>query len=123
MDADDTDSAYGAPQARRGSLANGVLSSALLAFLFFAPIPLGSNRPLFWGLNAVIIGLIGLIYLITFILRGATLRFAPRQLGPAPLVFAALCLFLLLQIIPFGAAGAISAAPGATMLMLLRQLT
>ncbi len=114
---------YDAPQTRRGSLANGILSWALLVFLFLVPIPLGSNRPPFWGLNAMLIGLVAAVYFVTLLLRGASLRITPRQLGPAPLIFAALCLFLLLQLTPFGAAGPISAAPGATLLMLLRQLS
>lgn len=110
---------------QRGSLSGYVLCWSLLVFLAWAPVPMGSNRALFWGLNIFLIGAIGLAYFGWLARHGTAPRIAPRQLAPLPLLYLVLCLYLVTQLIRFPVAGLdpISMAPGATLWMLLRMLT
>ena len=118
---------------------NDALAVALVGLVAVAPIPVGSNRPVFWAMSAMIVGVIAAVYW----LRMASLRQRPRfpltRILPELVLFCLLCAFLLLQTVPLGAFLAaarpllpkigdlqpdtLSLAPGATWLMLLRMLT
>ncbi|KQX42494.1 hypothetical protein ASD04_00530 [Devosia sp. Root436] len=110
----------------------------LLTILAVAPLPLGSNRPFFWGLWAVAIGLGGVAY--TLILRRKREQFRVRlsALGLPMVLFVVVCAYLFAQTLPIAQflglgeitingvtvpSRTISLAPTATILMLIRQLT
>jgi O-antigen ligase len=128
----------------RQSLVNDILGWTLIVFVALVPIPFGSARPIFWTINAAAIGLVGIAYTTALMRMGEPLRYGVGRLPAATLMFALLALYLVLQALPIGhlgipgidrllsfqtAAGteitapAISLAPGATWLMLLRWLT
>ena len=128
----------------RQSLVNDILGWALIVFVALVPIPFGSARPIFWTINAAAIGLAGTAYAIALIRLDEPFRYGPGRLPVATLLFTLFALFLVVQALPIGqlgipsfepilsfqspagtaiAAPAISLAPGATWLMLLRWLT
>lgn len=110
---------------QRGSLSGYVLCWGLLVFLAWAPVPMGSNRALFWALNTFLVGAIGLSYFGWLGRRGTAPRIGLPQLAPLPLLFLLLCFYLIAQLVRFPVPGLdpISMAPGATLWMLLRLLT
>jgi O-antigen ligase len=124
---------------RQQTRINQALMWALLGFLALSPLPLGSNRPVFWAASAVIVGLIAIGYVIALYRQDGKLRFELGAMRIQVTLFALYAGFLLVQLLPIGhllgglmAAGAellqplpdtISIAPGATTLMLLRALT
>lgn len=110
----------------------------LLTILAIAPLPLGSNRPFFWGLWALAIGLGGMVYALVLARRQEQFRVRLSALAVPTALFIVVCLYLLVQILPIAQlldlgtitangvtvpAQTISLAPGATILMLTRQLT
>ncbi len=113
--------------ARRGRgfrpLSNSVLGWLVLIFLSLVPLPLGSNRPLFWAVNAGLVSILGLVFGIAWLASGEGLRVRMRELGLVPWAFGALCVYLLVQLLPLPGQPFLSVAPGATLLMLLRTLT
>ncbi|MCD7058919.1 O-antigen ligase family protein [Pelagibacterium xiamenense] len=135
------------PASRRSSFAlgsgqagtNTALSAALVVFLFLAPIPLGGNRPFFWAVNAVAVGLAALVYAVAMMRAGETWRISVRQQASIVVLWAASVAFLIVQFLPLGdfwdglyaitrdgtkiPTLAISVAPGETALMALRMLT
>ena len=104
-------------------LSNTVLGWLVLIFLSLVPLPLGSNRPLFWAVNAGLVSILGLVFGIAWLAGGEGLRVRLRDLGLLPWAFGALCVYLLVQILPLPGQPFLSDAPGATLLMLLRTLT
>ena len=130
----------------RQSGLNDLLARVILVIAALAPIPLGSNRPFFWAVNALVIGLVGLVYVAT--LRGARepFRIGLGRLWPSAALYAAVAIYLVLQALPLGqlapggiavsellavptgagialAADAISLSPNSTWLMLMRWVT
>ncbi|QPH55839.1 O-antigen ligase family protein [Pontivivens ytuae] len=120
----------------RRSRPNRTLAVALMALVILAPLPLGSNRPVFWALGALLIGLVGAVYFGALAARGSALRNPVGSFRiPAALGLAYLG-WLVLQIVPLGAVfgsfettlpsgitvahDTISIAPGATMLAAMR---
>lgn len=117
---------------------NTALSWYLLAIIALSPIPLGSNRPFFWGLWAMAVGLGGAVYVLLLARKGERFR-VPLAKFRLPAILSGLtCLYLVVQILPIAGlvgmgditvngiaikASTISLAPGATIFMLLRQLT
>jgi O-antigen ligase len=95
------------------------LTFLIVLFLAWVPVPLGSNRPIFWSMNAMLIGAIGLYF---FARKGWTQSLAQLDLRPLPAMFLIVIAFLVLQLLPLPS-GALSVAPGATVLMLLRMIT
>ena len=125
--------------ARSGQYAiNRAYFFVLLALVALAPLPLASNRPVLWGVIAVIIGLACLSYVLLLAWRGEPLRVGIARLKWPALAMGLVAVALLLQVLPFGAwfgwyrtldlpEGSIvldtaSVAPGMTWLMLTRQL-
>ena len=124
---------------RQGPGQGRLLMRTMLVLIGLAPLPLGSNRPFFWGLSALVIG----VTLLVWARANQRNRVRPSP-GLAALrlqgwLFGLFVMFLVLQMLPIGPwlgglAGAglegmgvvpqtISLAPGNTLLMLLRQLT
>lgn len=115
--------------------ANNALALFLLGVVAFSPIPLASNRPAFWAISATFIALAGVAY-VGFLWRinADTFRFSLRAIKFPVLLFCAFIGFLIVQILPTNwskiddlANGGIlfktiSTVPGATILMILRQL-
>lgn len=110
---------------QRGSLSGYVLCWSLLIFLAWAPVPMGSNRALFWALNTFLVGATGALYFGWLSRRGIAPRIGPAQLAPLPILYLLLVFYLIGQLIRFPVAGLdpISMAPGATLWMLLRLMT
>lgn len=117
---------------------NTALFWYLLTILAIAPLPLGSNRPFFWGLWALAIGLGGVVYTLVLGRKREQFRVRLSALGLPVALFAVVCLYLVVQILPIAQflglgeitangvtveARTISLAPAATILMLIRQLT
>lgn len=119
---------------------NTALSLALAAMLVAAPIPAGSNRPLFWVLWGVVVALLGSIYAVAMIRTHALPRFALEQVPVMRTLAATLIIYLAVQLVPFApllqaigipvsmlfgsiASPAISVAPGMTALVLLQWAT
>lgn len=117
---------------------NDILMWCLLVVTAVAPLPLGSNRPLFWIISACTLGLVGTTYFLAAFLGGEALRIPLKRLRAQPWLFGIVCVYLLIQTLPIagllglGRLGvddlsitfsSISIAPGATQLMLLRMLT
>ncbi|UXN72578.1 hypothetical protein N8D56_15015 [Devosia sp. A8/3-2] len=111
--------------AERGSLSGYVLCCGLLLFSARAPIPMGSNRAIFWAMNTVSVGAAGAAYFGWLGRRGTAPRIGLDQLAPLPILYALLVFYLIAQLVRFPVAGLdpISMAPGATLWMLLRLIT
>lgn len=130
----------------RQSRVNDLLARVILVIAALAPIPLGSNRPFFWAVNALIVGLVGTFYVAA--LRGMRepFRIGLDRLRPSIVLYGVVALYLVIQALPLGqltiggialsallaaptetgavlAANAISLSPDSTLLMLLRWAT
>ncbi|MBN9308299.1 hypothetical protein, partial [Devosia sp.] len=132
----------GASGLSRQTRLNDVLGWVLLVFVALVPIPFGSNRPFFWAVNAGLIGLAGIVYSACLLRLREPYRYGLARLAPSIILFLVVAAYLALQAIPLGwllnfdqlapylaittpqgatiAPTAISLAPGATWLMLLR---
>lgn len=115
---------------------NAFYATSLMLILFLAPLALGSNRPFFWTLWALLLGLMLGAYGLWVQFRGFRLRVGPGDLLPEIVVYTGLCLFLIAQVLPLGGFGfvpeivtaagislplqTLSTTPGNTLLMLLR---
>jgi len=79
-----------------------VLMVSLLTILALAPLPLGSNRPVFWALGALLMGIVGVVYFGALALRGQRMRVTATWL-PAALTAAGLYLgWIAVQALPLG---------------------
>lgn len=128
------------------SKTNDLLARAILVVAALAPIPLGSNRPFFWAINAVLIGLLGLAYLVALWRSREPLRVGLGRLWPSAVLYGIVAVWLVVQALPLGqlaiadtaisgllavstgegvalTADAISLSPNSTWLMLLRWTT
>ena len=128
----------GVRQADRSRLRDG-FAWAVLALVALAPIPFGSNRPFFWALWAIVIGVTWLAYLAAADRNTQSLRLRMSTLRPGLFLGGLVLAYLLVQMLPLGSlvgpvvplegpapaiwAPAISIAPGATQLMALRWAT
>ena len=117
-------------------MATTVARIAFYAFLIWVPIPLGSNRPVFWAINA---GVVLVIFLVLFLGGRARLPSTARRTLTLLIVPSlVLVAWMLIQAMPwtpdslhhpawseFGVAadGAISANPGGTFTAALQFLT
>lgn len=92
-----------------------VLVVVLLALVILAPLPLGSNRPVFWALGALVMGMTGAIYFGLLSLRGAAMRTRPRWMGIAAAAGAVWLGWCILQALPLGTL--IDGIPAASILL------
>ncbi len=114
---------------------NTALGYALVLMIALAPLPFGSNRPIFWTVWALYLGIVSVVYFVALAMRGEKLRANPTATFIPAALFIVTCLYLIVQLIPLGvfitplADGApvvtaqISLAPNMTVFMLVRQLT
>lgn len=117
--------------------ANSFALWASLLVAVIAPLPLGSARPLAWGVWAVYLGLVTAIYGVMMLRSQQPLRVGLAELRLPALLFGALLLWLVIQVLPvgvlfggFGIAGktgivatsnTLSVDPISTALMFMRQ--
>lgn len=119
---------------------NTALSLALAALLVTAPIPAGSNRPVFWVLWGAVVAVMGSIYAVAMIRSKSLPRFTLEQIPVLRTLSAIIVIYLAAQLVPFApllqaiglpvsalfgsiASPAISVAPGMTALVLLQWAT
>lgn len=113
---------------------NHVMAIGLVAFLFFAPVPLGGNRPVFWALNAALVGGAGVAYGIATTVRRGRFRMPLGAIWGIAVLWLVFCGFAALQfLLPLetnfaGSNGAVSAptpslAPGASLFSLVQFVT
>ena len=109
---------------------NSALAVALMLIVAIAPLPLGSNRPVFWLGWATILFALAAVYFIALTMRNLPLRASPwryKLISTSAIVF---ILYGVLQTVPLGpllalggaspGGGTISIAPGATLVGILR---
>lgn len=126
------------PSARRRGGHNDTLMWWLLFVLALVPLPLASNRPLFWALSALVVGAIGLVYVLTIWRSASPIRLPLRLVAVPAVLQVVLCLYLIVQALPLGFVPplvlpadptvliphpSISIMAGETWLMLLRQVS
>jgi len=80
---------------------NNVFAILLVILIAIAPIPLGSNRPIFWAISGFLIALMMIIYLFLLYMNGSTIRHGIAKSKWLVLLFFALLFYIILQIIPF----------------------
>lgn len=133
-------------RASRQSGLNDLLARVILVLAALAPIPLGSNRPFFWAINALIVGLVGLVYVAALQRSREAFRIGLDRMWPSIVLYGAVAIYLVIQALPFGqfgidrsvlggllavptaagttlAAETISLSPNSTWLMLMRWAT
>ncbi|MEO8683574.1 MAG: O-antigen ligase family protein [Devosia sp.] len=98
------------------------MAVCLLIFLALVPVPLGSNRPLFWAVTAVAVALLGAGYSAALLVNRERLRVGFDEITLVPALFITQYFYLAIQIMPLPLFGLpmISVAPGSTLLMLIR---
>jgi O-antigen ligase len=118
---------------------NDRLGTALIVLLALVPLPFGSVYGFSWGVSALFTGLASMTYAANLIRNEQELRVPLRDMRVQAILFAVFCAYLVVQIVPFGAAfgpmvfatgngqsvtsNTLSISADATLLMLLRQLT
>lgn len=118
---------------------NDLLGWFIVAVVLLSPIPLGSNPPIFWAISGTLVGAVALIYFGRVLSSGQPLRFPINRIWPVAILFACLCAFLIVQILPLGylfgpfkfmslrgvsfETQMLSLAPGSTWMMLIRMLS
>jgi O-antigen ligase len=113
------------------------VAAALVLLVAVAPLPLASNRPLFWMLSAVYVALLGCGYGIWLLAIGTTARKGLRDYRIEACLFVGIVLYLGVQCVPLDAlvplglrlpaggevrSSTISMSSGDTWLMLLSML-
>ena len=89
-------------RSREKSSAQTILMVAILIALALSPLPLGSNRPVFWALGALVAGLGGALYFGAFALRGERTRISARWLKPAIALGGLYLGWIVVQVLPLG---------------------
>lgn len=79
---------------------NGALSFALGLVIVVSPILLASNRPAFWTLWAVVIGLAGALYAIRLYMLDVPARVPLSRMWFETVLFWVLCAFIVAQMLP-----------------------
>lgn len=133
------------PYARRRSSTRSTLNDRLLLVVLLvlavAPLLFGSNRPAFWALWGVVLGLSGLWWFRAMMKTDRPFRIAPQKEWALQLVFTLMALFMIVQVVPLPSgflppplstptvpdldlvARTISLTPGDTLHALLRWVT
>lgn len=79
---------------------NKTLAILLVAILALAPLPLGSNRPAFWTLWGMAVGVLALLYGLAVLVTDSRLRAPITRHWPEASLFALLLLAHVLQLLP-----------------------
>jgi len=85
--------------------ANDRLGWVLLLVIGLSPLPLGSNRPAFWAMWGLLLGIVGLVYFMSLRLRRSALRISPWRVPELTIPFVLLLAFAVAQILPLGSLG------------------
>lgn len=112
---------------------NAALFFAIALIVVLAPLPLGSARPLPWGIWTTLLGLVALVYLLVLALKREQLRVPLGNVAIAGALSALTCLFLVVQVLPIPMTvpladgfqlhlAQISLTPEMTVMMLTRQV-
>lgn len=114
---------------------NSRLATILICLLVLAPLPLGSNLPVAWGLDALVVGAFSALCWFAWSGQRSGVHFGLERLRVEGTFLAVTCLWLVVQMLPIGPihfsipgggtieSPTLSIAPGATLLMLVRMLT
>ncbi|HTM76063.1 MAG TPA: O-antigen ligase family protein, partial [Devosia sp.] len=118
---------------------NTILSWVIVALLAVSPIPLGGTPPIAWTIWGMLVSCITIAYLLLLGRSGRGASFSIGSIWPAAALHGALCLYLIIQVLPLGRlfggipltvadgtvvmTDSISIAPGDTILTLVRMLT
>lgn len=81
---------------------NSGLGIILTLVVALAPIPLGSNRPAFWMLWAIVVGLIAITYGLALIWLKAPVRWSPSQFRYEAVGLIIVLSYLFVQTLPIG---------------------
>src|SRR5437899_7707427 len=87
------------PPRRRGFgiTTDGVFLALFVGGLAWVPFWLGSNRPIAWGINAVIFPGLAALYELSLLLRGAPHPVAIQRIRVSVVLFAAAVIWVILQ--------------------------
>jgi O-antigen ligase len=123
----------------RQSRLNQASAWVIIILLSLVPLPFGSVHGFSWGFFATFTGLLALIYALSMQRIGEQWRYPLTSLGTPAVLFGAMVVYLLIQILPIGlltgpieivssgvtvlSGNTISVAGDMTFLMLMRQLT
>jgi O-antigen ligase len=88
------------------------LTIALMVLLALAPLPLGSNRPVFWALGASLLGGVGAVYFLSYARLDVPLRAMPRWLTWAAVAGGLYLGWIVIQALPLGLGGAVMLPSG-----------
>ncbi|PLW76051.1 hypothetical protein C0081_16650 [Cohaesibacter celericrescens] len=133
------DSLIGEPTKGPLTKHHSLLKYLMLAVLIVSPIPLGSNRPLFWALWALVMACIMTWYMITVYWVQTVPRVLTHKFSVVGVMFCIVLIYMGLQCLPIGglwggvafstqsgnviASGSLSLTPGDTWLSFLRWAT
>lgn len=73
---------------------------ALIVIVAFAPLPLGSNRPLAWSLLSLEVGILLICWSIHHLWTGQTLPVRVERIRAPLVLFTLTCLWILVQLVP-----------------------
>ncbi|KKB75930.1 hypothetical protein VW35_19490 [Devosia soli] len=111
---------------------NNAIGIFAVLIVALSPVPFGSNRPFFWTLWGMLIGLTGLVYFLQATRSFDGLRIPLGRIRIPAVLWLLTALWLVVQVLPIGSfsvvlpngqaveSATISTAPGATLLMLVR---
>lgn len=122
---------------------NNIAAAFLVLIIALAPIPVGSNRPAYWAIIAVFVGLLGAVYVISLLRIGAPFRVKLSNMRTESILFCVFIAYMIFTALPLGFAtilpevpnidlindptgsllSSISIAPGQTILAALKIAT
>ncbi len=85
----------------RQSNSNNIFANLLIVLIAIAPIPFGSNRPIFWAISGFLLASMMLIYLLQLHINGAKLQYRIVKIKWLVFLFCVFLLYIVVQIIPF----------------------
>src|SRR6266446_5265143 len=80
-----------------GITTDGVFFALFVGGLAWVPFWLGSNRPIAWGINAVVFPGLAALYELSLLIRGVPHPVAIRRIGLSVILFAAAAVWILVQ--------------------------
>jgi O-antigen ligase len=118
---------------------NSLVGIFVVVLVAVSPIPFGSNRPFFWAIWGMLVGLVAVVYLFAAARSAGGLRIPLDRMKLSGGLWLVVIAWLVIQILPLGVlfgpfviplpggqsitSNAISTAPGATWLMVIRLVT